>query len=426
MATKDPPMKSIYSIVGIIIAVSFCLPLYAIDNPHFYRATYFWGEPRFEQSWLSSLDVSFGGASTKIGRNNHGKKVPLLDIYGLSDMQFLGRGVPTDPTNFLDQILINLMQLPTNDNFGKFSTSSSFHGIEIVFNGYQNLVNGFFLQAYLPIRALKIDTPRFIDVSPEQGTPNKNTPEWQTFLRFFPQILERYNIMPFARQQNGAGDLSLLCGWARNYEETTFLDFIDVDAKIGILFPTGKKQNVDFIFDLPLGYNGHFGVPLKFDCSIGMWEWLTLGCHLGALFFFNADQYVRIKTGDQQQGFIKLVKTKASVDEGTIWDASLYVKADHVIKGVSLLCGYSFNKKEHDIISPRNGNFDAILLNRDEMFKNWHMHCIHFMAEYDLATYYADNLPRIGFFYTMIVGGKRIFNANVNDLYVGIDIAWRC
>lgn len=409
------------------IAISFFISsaANAIDNPHFYRSTYFWGEPRFEEQWLTSFEASFGGASTDKSRDGRGKEAQLLDIYGFSAMQFLGAGVPNlDPTNPLDQLLINLAQLPKNDDFGMLSFSGHFQILEATFNAYQNLINGFFVQAYLPVRRLTISTPLFIDVSPQTGQPNRSNPVWYNFLQQFPAILARYNLALKPTQEVGCGDLSLLIGWACNYEKTEVLDFIDVDAKIGLLFPTGKKRNEDILFSLPLGYNGHYGVPLKFDCSFGVWDWLTFGMHLGALFFFSKKQEIRIKTAPEQQGLIKLVKTHASIDQGTIWDISAYIKADHFIKGLSLLCGYSFNKKDHDIVIPTNFTFQPSIVNNDDGFKNWQMHVIQIMAEYDFATYRSRNLPRVGFFYNIIVGGKRIFNTNVANLYCGVDLSW--
>lgn len=43
--------------------------LIAFDNFHFYRASYFVGEPRFTKPGLASLDIIAGGGSTCQGRS---------------------------------------------------------------------------------------------------------------------------------------------------------------------------------------------------------------------------------------------------------------------------------------------------------------------------------------------------------------------
>ncbi len=51
------------------------------------------------------------------------------------------------------------------------------------------------------------------------------------------------------------------------------------------------------------------------------------------------------------------------------------------------------------------------------------MHVINFLAEWDFARYDRPWLPRVGGFFNLIVGGKRIFNTNVGGISFGIDVA---
>lgn len=399
---------------------------YAVDNPHFYRANFFWGEPRFEKSWLSTLDINLAGGTTKKARNQQGHITPLLNIYGLQNMQNLGSNVNLDPANPLDTILIQLSQTPQRDNFGRLEYLGQFTTFEAIFNAYQNIFCGFFVQAYLPIRTLHIGAINFIDQSPiDDIFPNSTTPIWLEFLQNFDAILARFGLTAKNSFESGIGDFSLLAGWARNYEETCYLDYVDVDAKIGVLFPTAKRRNEDEVFSLPLGYNGHYGVPLKFACSLGYWEWFTAGLHIGALFLIEKNKTIRMRTDAQQNGFFNLALGKAKVDPGTIWEISSYIKADHFAKGLSLLVGYCYTQKDHDCINPVDRNqFNPAIVNTDQQFLGWNMHVIHFMAEYDFTKLSTDLGPRIGFFYNLVIGGKRIFNTGISDAYIGIDCSW--
>jgi hypothetical protein len=420
----------LFNHVKQIIAYSMLVTTHhalSIDNPHFYRAIFFWGEPRFEKPWLSSIDLSVAGARTTTARNRQGKKTELLNIYGLHAMQPLGTNVPNlDNTNPLDKILIDLETLPTRDSFGKLLFSGKFHTIEAILNAYQNLESGFFFQAYAPVRSLKIKHITFNDLSPDDTiTPNKNTPEWQEFLNNFDAIIKRHNLSLAGADRGGFGDFTLLAGWARNYDTTCLLDYVDVDAKVGILLPTGKKKDISKPFDMPLGYNGHYGFPLIFEASIGALEWLTVGLHLDALFFFNRTTTITMKTAENQNGFINLVRGQAEIDQGTIWDVSIYAKADHVAKGLSLLCGYTFTHQDEFCLDPHDKiTFNTTIINHDSYYQGWAMHVLHGLVEYDFEQKTTDIGPRIGFFFNYIIQGKQIFDANTIGSYIGFDIAW--
>lgn len=401
-------------------------PVYSIDNPHFYRANFFWGEPRFQERWLTTFDMYLGGGGTRKARNNKGHKVPLLNIFGLHNMQLLGQNVPLDPQNNLDKILIDLEQVPARDNFGKLLFNGEFNLIEAVFNGYQNLDKGFFFQGYLPIRRLAINNIQFIDQSPEDSLfPNRDTPAWINFLNNFTAILNRYDLAIKNVHEIGIGDFSLLFGWTTNYQEAKYIDFFDVNVKLGVLFPTAKKKKIGNPFSLPLGYNGFYGLPFKFDCSLGYWEWLTAGFHIGALFLFERQKILAMKTSLNQNGFITLTKGKADVDPGTIWDVCSYLKADHFLKGLSFLVGYCYTQKDTDCIHPCNTDiFNPIVVIHDQLFKSWNMHVMHWIIEYDFAKNHSDIGPRVSLFYNWIVGGKRIFDTSVVAADVGIDVSW--
>ncbi len=398
----------------------------AIDNPHFYRATLFWGEPRIDRPWLSTFQTEFAFGHATTSWNDQGKKERLLDIFGFQNMRALGQNVPTlDSTNTLDQILINLAALPSYNTFGLMSYKGSFRFSEITCIAYQNLLQGFFFQAHLPIRRLLLSKVRALDLSPLQGILSQQTPLWKDFLANFNAIFARHNLFLGGSDQTGAGDLSFLVGWAKNYNETTSLDFIDFDARIGLLLPTAKTASLTHPFALPLGYNGHSGVPLKFNISCGYLEWITVGAHLGALFLVEKNQHLRIKTSNQQTGFISLSTANATIDPGIYWDFSTYFKADHLCKGFSFLIGYTYSHKDPDSICTKNK--DPLFIStaqHNSLLKSWNMHMLNFMIEFDPNRTSESSKPIITFFYDLIIAGKRIFNASTKEIIASINSTW--
>jgi hypothetical protein len=407
----------------LLLVTSTCA-LLSVDNAHFYRANNLFQEPRFERALLNTLDISLGGGGTDKSRNSHHHIVPLLDIYGPSNMHELGIGVPgKNLANQEDLTLVLLSHLPSRNCFATFSIHGHFQIIESNISLIQNASKGFFAQMYLPIRHLAIDNICFQDLSPTDDIcPNINTPIWQTFLCLFDKILCTHGLSKECFKGTGVGDLSLLIGWALNHENTEILDYVDVTFKAGILLPTGKKKNEDKIFSLPFGYDGHFGVPLSADLGIGLYEWLTVGGHIDAIFFADITRKMRIKTGLFQSGLIKLAKAEVKISRGALWDAGLFIKADHIYRRLSLVCGYSFAQQNNDSVCPCDCCFDASIANTDEMLKGWNQSTIHFLVEYDFMKENARSGARVGAFFNWQISGKQVFKTNVGGGSIGFDV----
>jgi hypothetical protein len=417
---------SLIAVCGLISSAG----LYASrDNAHFYRATNFFGEPRFEKPWLSTFDFYASYGKTSQGFNSEHDKVPLLDIYGIYNMQFLGAGVPgKDFENISDIILEELALLPSRGTFGQLSFDGNFSLTELNIFYMQNFAHGFFFQFHTPVRFMNLTNIQYCDLSPDDcQSPNQNDPTWQAFLAGFNSILKQHCLSDGNVKKSGIGDASLQIGWTLNYQETTVIDFLDLTIKSGYLFASSAKQNPNIIFDIPLGYNGHAAVPLSFDAALGTYDWLTIGGHIGALFFFNGTQDFRVKTNQYQSGFIKLAQDNCVKNEkGNIWEIGAYLKADHVVRGFSLLFGYGYVTEQKDNLCTQNGPiFYAPVVNSDDMFDSWNMHTLNLRAEYDFTKNDAWFGPRITFFYDYPISGKRIFRTAMVGGHCGIDLAWR-
>ena len=411
-----------------LVPLLFTASLVAWDNLHFYRASFFFGEPRFERKGLTTLNARVGAGSTRKGFDGCGKKVCLLDIYGPQVGFDLGAGVPCkDFTNPADLALQMAEMEPSRNGFGLFSYSGQFKIVELDLQLFQNFSNGFFLEIYMPVRKLEIKDVCRTDLSPTcPPCPNVNNPIWQAFLNQYDTILSQNCLCVGNINKVGVGDTSFIFGWARNFEETEHLDFIDIMMQAGILAPTGRKANPDIAFDLPLGYNGHVGFPLNMSIAFGLYEWFTLGGNIMAMPFKSHCQEMRMKTSTSQNGWIKLAKGQANVTPGSLWQIGLYLKADHFMRGISFLAGYSYSSQRPSSISPANtALFEPSVACSDSLLFGWKMHTIHILSEWDFLKECGFFGPRLAFFGNIIVGGRRIFDTSIGGGMVGIDLIWR-
>lgn len=416
----------------VVLCIIFSQKIIAIDDHHFYRASFLFQEPRFEKNGLGTLESWIGVGETCESRNCFGTVVPLFDLYGPDNMRVLGSGVPNkDPNNSADLALINLAKLQANGCFGQISIPGTFKVFEGGFRYIQNVKNGFFTEIQLPIRSFLTVPYPFIDLSPDSSSsfPNKSTPEWQDFLRQFNAILQKYNLSYECVKQSNFGDLIWTLGWTRNFQDTEVLDFVDTTIQAGFLVPTAPSRDENQIFSIPFGYNGHWGFVGTFEMSYGAYEWLTMGAHGGVIAFLNREKCgVRIKTDINQNGLIKLATADVVIEKGPLWDIGAYLKADHLGGNFSITVGYTFAQQEKDFLCacPKLSidQFDTAIVNSDSTLQGWNMSTINLFIEYDFSKECWRLGPRLGMIFNVEVGGNRVFKNNIVGGTFGLELVW--
>lgn len=408
----------------LALCAAATLPLAALDTSHFYRAQFFPGEPRFERKALTTGSFVFGGGTTTNSFNERGGCVPLLDLYGPFNMKNLGLGIPLDPANTIDQILLQLQALPNNGTFGTLSFSALFDIFEARLSWFQNIDCGFFFGFYLPIRTLSITSIEYHDLSPKEGFPSRTTPAWQEFLRNFSDILIHYKRSLRSARTDGVGDIGIIAGWTRNEESFEWCDYCDCTLWSGVLIPTQSPLLPRTVFALPLGYGGYTVIPVMADLSVGFCEWITIGGHADAHILLHRNAIRAIKTDPQQSGMLKLAQACVTVYPGVVWSADVYAKADHIMGGLSVLLGYGYSHQQKTSLKPLDTGINATIINNDPQLAGWTMNTLHLMAEYDFASYEAPYAPRIAIIYNRVLSGKRIFDTNITGGSCVIEYSW--
>ena len=409
--------------------------LFYRTSPYPFKLT----DVRFERSWLSTVNVSVMGGSTKKGYQSSAaigntatdkhNKTDAFNIYGWQNLQFLGANIANNPATVLyNATLANLNALPTNDNFGYVETTGKFNYIEGDIYLAQNLTKGFFLDMNIPIIKHDAKDIALVDKSPGTGFPNINDVDWQLLLTQanFDATLAQYGLTGSDYSESGVGDIVINGGWTMNKEDVCdSIDFLDVTLKVGVNVPSGFKQDTAQAYSIAAGYNKHVGIPVSFNAALGFCEWMTFGAHVGGTFFVSKTQTLRMQTSAAQNGWIKLGLGEAKSDMGNIFEAGGYLKADHVIKGFSLGFGYLFGKQSKTTLTPVDlVKFPSVVVNGDSMLAGWNSHAISVQADYDFAKEGRRFNPNIGIFYSQPVAGKRIFRTITGGGYVGVNAAW--
>ncbi len=314
------------------MAVAFlCIALvyqtcYTYDTPQFFKARHFHGEPRFEKPGLLSFEFA----------PMHGKAKEFFDSSGT--INCLAE----------NQLLSNLL-IPTIR-----PSRAEFNFFEWATDCQYNFSRGVFLQAYLPVRRISIS----------------------------------YNLPEHYKEKRSVAGLAqavTLLGVSNNYQETEFLDFIDTEAKLGVIWPTSPHTI--------LGYGGHIGYTGAIALSLGFFDWLTAGASSQCILF----------------------SPHAGLSRSPLFSAGSYLKADHVAAGFSLLCGYSYDRQfgPYQTLSCANGSFP------------WSMQTVQTQIEWDGNERGNFSAFRWALKYEAIVAGKNSIQTSLYGGSIGLDISFK-
>ncbi len=404
--------KYSYTAWLLILAASI-LKIQAFNRSLFFRSSSFWDEPRFEKSWLSTLDIQIQGGSHHVGHDGCNIKTNILSIYGPEKVKAL--------RNAAQKKALHLHNNPQSINFKAVADV-----FQTDINAYQNFTHGLFTQFHLPFIVLRLFPSGYSIPSVQNNRSKEYNPSWQLSQASLTSFLHDFDISLNRIKKTALSDATLFAGWTRTFQNTEYLDFVDLTLKTGLLFPTGKKSEVNQLFDVPFGYNGHWAIPLSGDISFGAFDWLTIGAHADSLFFFDKKRCLRMKTTKEApSGLIALGKGQAEVHPGIVWRIGAYLKADHFCHGLSLLLAFSHEQKNQDCISPCDQDtFSKKHVNAAERFKKWHRSIFHIAGEYDFSCEDIPWGPRIGIHYDHQITGKRVFDISMLGGALGIDMNW--
>lgn len=446
-------MKFLYKrnifLVFLLVSPSF---LFSIDNPHFYKAPYFHATKSWDKTnWLAMFDAHYAHGSTHRSRDNDGRRADTFDLYGCQNLLFLTTNVPrpTDLSATLAGYIDALEATRTafvaanpadKQTFGQVGFTGECVVDEFVFNYRQNLAHSFFAELNVPIRRIKTGPKILCDKTPV-GTPTdpdytQQDTSWLNFRDNLDDILRAYGLNGYvcSSKSTNIGDVALLVGWQRRLlSGKEFFEYLNFVLKAGVLFPTGAHRKYQQPFSIETGYNDHWGFPVRVDALFGLSKDIKIGSYLGVVIFASkTHNSFPVKTHENQNGFIKLYRTTIHEKRGTIFDFGTYLKLDHFFKGFSALAGYSYNRQASDSLSIPKGcdytHTNNVIINNDCRLKNWHMHVLHALAEYDFGVHdffkKKSWQPRVSVFFDYPFSGKRVILNSMFGGSIGCDVTW--
>lgn len=418
----------VFSVFYLVAGVYFNLLSSINYYPQFYQPRTFFGEPRLAYAGLTTIEATLRGGHAFSGYDANGHKINVLGIYGCENLAAITQGVSESVLACNPDCILNTIWQYRfyNQNTGKLVINGKFSSIEFLPVFTQNFKHGFFASLSIPVKKLSIIDVSYTDLT-TRGVFGSGIRfvDWQETTNQIEQIMACYGIHVGHTKTVGLGDVQLFGGWTINYEDTTVLDYIDATGALGVNFPTSYRADGSYVFALPLGYDGHVGIPLVLALSLGIFDWFTFGVQTGFLWFNDKLRCMPIKTAADQSGWIKLTRVPAVVQKGTIWHIDEYFKIDHLVGGFSVCVGFSHDHANRSKVMPIDSRIASrSIIESDERLAPWTTTAFHFVFEFDFATFDHPNVPRLALTIDKTIHGKRSFDTLITGAFIGIDFEW--
>lgn len=408
----------------------------AIDLPHFYRTTFFQGEAKRNTSdFATHLEVRYAEGTANKAWNTREVKTGLFDGYCAFDLRKLA-----DNIECLDQRPLTkaYAQGPIPQLFdGTLAFDGRFYMREIDITIQQNLMHGLYLQAYLPIRKLKIDC---IDHCQSATTQAEHDQLVAFVENELDAILNEHEICPLKTPfcATELSDPLISIGWHGNCKiSDSVITALRGYVQAGVIIPTGSKRPINRVFGLPFGYNKHWGFNARANVHATLWDKLVLGANAGVIVFMKQTYDQRVTTTPDQSGWIMLEKARASTDLGTMWDATAYLKIERLFGGFSALIGYSYTQQEDTHLTVYDPCYLKTAKQRDEylnkndvantnkMLKQWYQHVLHGYVQYDFSAHKPDSiLPTVRAAYHLPILAKHTWHTDMWSGSGSLSITW--
>jgi len=382
-----------------IFSTIFFTKTFCTDLQTFYRTPLFTGEAKKNISdWATHIDARYAEGDANQSWNTQEVKTDLFNGYGPIDMTKLAIN------------LENLNSKPKTNAYAKGEIPKIYDG-KVKFKGrfqikefditlQQNIFHGLYLQAYLPIRNLKIDK---IDYTTCTTTNSEHTKIADFIEKELDYILEENCIKPLKTEfkDTQLSDPMISIGWNNHCTiENSIVTSIRGFLQGGIIIPSGDREKIDQVFSLPFGYNKHWGINGRGNIHAILWDKIGIGVNAGTTIFMEQTYDQRLTTTPCQNGhWLLLEKGRATADQGTLWDITAYAKAEDFFGGLSVLAAYSYTQQEKTKLTLKDNCIlksaikDELIKNKNEVINSnkkldeWYHHAVHLYAQYDFAAH---------------------------------------
>ncbi|MDP3788061.1 MAG: hypothetical protein Q8Q60_01925 [Candidatus Chromulinivorax sp.] len=347
-----------------------------------YKPDSFFQKPYFHQDNFANVSTIFSGGFASQAYNQTGQKVPYLQQFGTENLlkKFTDSSLPDSDI----------------DSFGQGQLTGEFHVREIIVACYKNMIHGFFIEGATVIQDLFINT-----ISVDFVESSTSLTEQQ-----IAYLQDLQNNLPASIGRSGMFTTALYAGFNKTFLDFTHLDFIDLTIKTGFMSPQAMSDTNTSILQLPLG-NMNFGYPVIAAASLGVLDWITIGCNGSVIAWQSATKTISMNNTLSDNNLLISQSGRAIIQRGPLLATSIYFEADHFHQGLSATIAYSYTKNCAYTISPIDQiQFPAALANQSALLDSWSFGSLYMQFDIDFACESSPNAPVITVFCNIPITGQ--------------------
>lgn len=207
-------------------------------------------------------------------------------------------------------------------------------------------------------------------------------------------------------KRTGVGDLVAQVTWMENFPQyKPLLKNVVTQARFGLNFPTGKKEDVDKILAFPFGNDGSWGIQFGGGIDLEFCYWVRGGLDIEFLYLFGNTRCRRVKVDCNQTDLLFLTKVPAFRDFGFGQQYNIYIESGW--KNFSFKINYQHLRRNDDKLYICNDKIDPFVVNSAENLQDWTAHSFIFSLGYDGCDYNGYFIPAIYGWYKLGFNGKR-------------------
>lgn len=254
----------------------------------------------------------------------------------------------------------------------------------LMLTGRYAFTDNFSFSVHLPVISMQLNNMSW------QKSPSTNIESFEDAMTtdFIRALEEIGDIHLMGWRRTGIGDLAALI-WGEHYfpQSRPILVGTLLNGRVGFTFPTGKKEEGDYIFCPPFGNGGGLGLLGGVHLDLYFTHRIRAGFDVELLYLWGHNQEIRIKTDLRQTDLLFLQKACVFRKPGFTQHFTLSIGAQNFHDRLSVDCAYQFTKQQDTKIYVQSPKFDPFIVNSAESLQEWTTHSIEFGLSLDLRNY---------------------------------------
>jgi hypothetical protein len=325
-----------------LIPSTYRTPSYSATDFEAFR----WPRER-QQGWLS---FSMLRGSTDVGYDKNADPGPLFCGLGSAGFAELAKNY-----NYLQQFPLTKNFIETvclNENYSVTERNALFCGgqaeiLDVTMLASVPMGASFSGFLEIPVRFTKLSQLKFVTQAGQE------TQFAQLVNSNIEAVLAEQGVESLTKTTflDGVSDITISLGWAEKYkdrEKKNPVAGLGLAIRGGFILPTstiiGSSKN--YLYNLPLGNNGVFGVRMQADAQIKFRPYFCVLGTVDSKIYLNKQETIRLKVAASMQGVTFGPPGYVIYDCGHEWKVGLALRVGSPKIGTFAFVGYTYDSKE--------------------------------------------------------------------------------